>query len=112
VARAELMRQLFAETFAQDCPPEIVRGGADRLVRQTLAVTGQPVRRVAWHDVPATYLVCTEDLGTPAAAQREFARRAGKVVEIRAGHHPFLSQPATVAEIIANLSCPSHAPEP
>jgi pimeloyl-ACP methyl ester carboxylesterase len=96
--------ELFAETFVQDCPPDIVRGGAARLVRQTLAVTGQPVRRVAWHDVPTTYLVCAEDLGTPAAAQREFARRAGKVVEIRAGHHPFLSRPETVAEIIANLS--------
>ncbi|MET7451636.1 alpha/beta hydrolase [Streptomyces sp. NPDC005574] len=95
--------ELFAETFAQDCPPDIVRDAAARLVRQTLAVTWQPVRAAAWHDLPTTYVVCAEDRGTPAAAQREFARRADKVVEVGAGHHPFLSQPRTVADIIANL---------
>ncbi|WP_250004783.1 alpha/beta hydrolase [Actinoplanes sp. M2I2] len=94
---------LFAETFVQDCPPDVVRDSAALLVRQTLAVTQQPVRAVAWHDLPTTYVVCTEDRGTPAAAQRTFARRADKVVEVRAGHHPFLSQPQTVAGIIADL---------
>jgi pimeloyl-ACP methyl ester carboxylesterase len=95
--------ELFAETFVQDCPPDIVRDGAVRLVRQTIAVTQQPVRAAAWHDVPTTYLVCTEDRGTPVAAQRRFAQRADQVVEIRAGHHPFLSQPGTVAGLIAKL---------
>ncbi len=41
---------------------------------------------------------------SPAAAQREFARRADKVIEVNAGHHPFLSQPQAVAGIIASLS--------
>jgi pimeloyl-ACP methyl ester carboxylesterase len=95
--------ELFAETFVQDCPPDIVRDAAARLVRQTLAVTQEPVREVAWHDLPTTYVVCTEDRGTPAAAQRRFARRADKVVELRSGHHPFLSQPPAVAGIIAGL---------
>jgi pimeloyl-ACP methyl ester carboxylesterase len=93
--------ELFAETFVEDCPPEIVSAGAARLVRQTLSVTQQPVRSVAWHDVPTTYVVCTEDRGTPVTAQREFARRADKVVEMAAGHHPFLSQPRAFADIIA-----------
>lgn len=95
---------MFAETFAHDCPPDITRDAASRLVRQTLAVTHQPVRAAAWHDLPTTYVVCTEDRGTPAAAQREFARRADKVVEVHTGHHPFLSQPQTVADIVASLS--------
>ncbi|MET0425568.1 MAG: alpha/beta hydrolase [Actinoplanes sp.] len=94
---------LFAETFVQDCPPDIIRAAATRLIRQNLAVTQQPVRAVAWHDLPTTYVVCTEDRGTPAAAQREFARRADKVIEVAAGHHPFLSQPETIADIIATL---------
>ena len=96
--------ELFAETFAQDCPPGIARDGAARLVRQTLAVTRQPVRAAAWHDLPTTYLVCTEDRGTPPAAQRKFARRAGNIIEVKTGHHPFLSQPQAVADIIASLS--------
>jgi pimeloyl-ACP methyl ester carboxylesterase len=96
--------ELFAETFAQDCPPEIARAAAALLVRQTLAVTQQPVQAAAWHDVPTTYVLCTEDRGTPVAAQREFSRRADNTVEVAAGHHPFLSQPHTVADIVANLS--------
>jgi hypothetical protein len=32
-------------------------------------------------------VACTEDRGTPAAAQREFSRRADKVIEVKAGHH-------------------------
>ena len=94
----------FAETFAQDCPPDIVRDAAALLTRQTLAVSQQPVKAAAWHDLPTTYIVCTEDRGTPAAAQREFSGRADKVVEVAAGHHPFLSQPRAVADIIAGLA--------
>jgi pimeloyl-ACP methyl ester carboxylesterase len=94
----------FAQTFAQDCSPEIVQQGMARLTRQTLAVLQQPVRAVAWHDRPTTYVVCTEDRGTPAAAQREFARRAGNVVALTTGHHPFLSQPQAIADILAGLS--------
>jgi pimeloyl-ACP methyl ester carboxylesterase len=96
--------ELFAETFVQDCPPEIIQEGTARLTRQTITVTQQPVQAVAWHDLPTTYVVCTEDRGTPAAAQRKFARRADKVVEVAAGHHPFLSQPETIADLLAGLS--------
>ena len=41
----------------------------------------QPVQAAAWEQVPSTYLVCAEDLGTPPDRQREFAGRAGSVVE-------------------------------
>ncbi|MCU8594901.1 alpha/beta hydrolase [Streptomyces sp. A13(2022)] len=93
----------FTETFVQDCPPDVARHAATLLVRQTLAVTQQPVRAAAWHDLPTTYVVCTEDRGTPAAAQREFSRRADEVIEVKAGHHPFLSQPQTVADVVEGL---------
>ena len=74
-----------------------------RLARQSLSVLGRPVRASAWQDVPSTYLVCADDRGTPAAAQREFARRAGTVVELEAGHHPFLSRPRAVADLLLGL---------
>lgn len=96
--------ELFAQTFAQDCPAQIVREGVARLTRQSLSVVQQPVRAVAWHHLPTTYVVCTEDRGTPAAAQRRFSRRADKVVELPTGHHPFLSEPRAVADILAGLS--------
>ena len=96
--------ELFADTFAHDCPSEIIRGATARLARQTLAVTTQPVQAAAWHALPTTYLVCTQDRATPATAQREFARRAGRVVDVESGHHPFLSQPQTVADLLTRLS--------
>lgn len=90
-------------TFLQDCDPEIQREAAGRTARQSLAVLGQPVRSAAWRQVPTTYLVCAEDRGTPADRQREYARRAGRVVEIDAGHHPFLSRPAPVRDLVLGL---------
>jgi pimeloyl-ACP methyl ester carboxylesterase len=93
----------LAETFLQDCESEIQRQAADRTARQSLAVLQQPVQSAAWQHVPSTYLVCAADRGTPAALQLEFAARAGSVVELDAGHHPFLSQPAAVRDLILAL---------
>jgi hypothetical protein len=61
------------------------------------------VRSAAWQQVASTYLVCAVDRGTPAGLQRGFAGRAGRIVEIAAGHHPFLSQPAAVRDLILGL---------
>jgi len=93
----------LAETFLQDCDPQIQREALDRTARQSLSVLGQPVGSAAWQHLPTTYLVCTHDRGTPADRQRAFARRAERVVELDAGHHPFLSQPAAVRDLIAGL---------
>jgi pimeloyl-ACP methyl ester carboxylesterase len=93
----------LAETFLQDCDPEIQREATDKTARQSLAVLEQPVQSAAWQHVPSTYLVCRDDRGTAAALQRKFAGRAGSVVELGAGHHPFLSQPAAVRDLILAL---------
>src|SRR6266404_6723031 len=69
----------LAETFLQDCDPEIQRLATDKTARQSLAVLEQPVQSAAWQHVPSTYLVCRDDRGTPAALQRKFAGRAGSV---------------------------------
>jgi pimeloyl-ACP methyl ester carboxylesterase len=93
----------LAEMFLQDCDPEIQRAATEKTARQSLSVLEQPVQSAAWQDVPSTYLVCAQDQGTPAEFQREFARRASSVVELDAGHHPFLSQPAGVRDLILAL---------
>jgi pimeloyl-ACP methyl ester carboxylesterase len=95
--------EALAETFLQDCDTQIQRQAMDKTARQSLAVLEQPVQSAAWQHVPSTYLVCAQDQGTPADRQREFARRAARVVELDAGHHPFLSQPAEVRDLIAAL---------
>ncbi|WP_042405963.1 alpha/beta hydrolase [Streptacidiphilus carbonis] len=90
----------LAGTFLQDCGPEIQRQAMDRTAWQSLAVLQQPVKSAAWQHLPTTYLVCAQDRGTPAALQREFADRADRVVELDAGHHPFLSRPAAVSDLV------------
>jgi pimeloyl-ACP methyl ester carboxylesterase len=95
--------EFLAATFLQDCP-DIADEAAHHLARQSLSVTQQPVQAAAWQQVPTTYVVCTLDRGTPVAAQRECAQRAGKVVEMPTGHHPFLSQPHAVADLVAALA--------
>jgi pimeloyl-ACP methyl ester carboxylesterase len=96
--------QALADTFLADCSPEIIAEASNHLAWQSLSVTQHPVTASAWPNVPSTYLLCTQDKGTPVAAQREFAQRATRVVEIDASHHPFLSQPETVAGVILGLS--------
>ena len=61
------------------------------------------MQAAAWQQLASTYLVCAEDRGTPVDLQREFAGRAGSVVELDAGHHPFLSQPAAVRDLVLSL---------
>jgi pimeloyl-ACP methyl ester carboxylesterase len=95
--------EALAETFLQDCEPSIQAAAASRTAEQSLAVLEAPVRAAAWRDVATTYLVCTEDRGTPVERQRKFAERSGSVVEIEAGHHPFLSRPDQVARLIHEL---------
>jgi pimeloyl-ACP methyl ester carboxylesterase len=97
----------LAETFLQDCDPEIQRQASDKTARQSLAVLEQPVQAAAWQHLASTYLVCAEDRGTPVDLQREFAGRAGSVVELDAGHHPFLSQPAAVRDLVLSLGFPA-----
>jgi pimeloyl-ACP methyl ester carboxylesterase len=93
----------LAETFLQDCDAVIQREAMNKTARQSLAVLGQPVQSAAWQQIASTYLVCVNDRGTPGDRQREFAGRAGNVVELNAGHHPFLSQPSAVRDLIRGL---------
>src|SRR5438309_5917298 len=95
--------EALAETFLQDCDPDIQRQAMDKTARQSLAVLEQPVQSAAWQHVPSTYLICAQAKGTPADLQREFAGRAASVVELDAGHHPFLSRPAAVRDLIVRL---------
>jgi pimeloyl-ACP methyl ester carboxylesterase len=96
-------RDALAETFLHDCDVAIQRKAENRTARQSLAVLEQPVNSAAWQQIASTYLVCADDRGTPPNRQREFAHRARSVVEVDAGHHPFISQPSVVRDLILSL---------
>jgi pimeloyl-ACP methyl ester carboxylesterase len=88
----------------QDCDEEAVAGALKRLTRQPLAVFGQSPRGVAWREKPSTYVVCAQDRATPPKVQREYAKRADRVVEMPTGHHPMLSRPELLARVIAEAA--------
>lgn len=87
--------------FLQDCDESTSDEAVSRLARQSLTPFTQPPRQIAWRQKPATYMVCTEDLATPAHAQRRRVRATARAVEFPAGHHPFLSRPDAFAQSIA-----------
>jgi pimeloyl-ACP methyl ester carboxylesterase len=93
--------ELIREFFLQDCDEATTQQALTRLTRQSLTPFTQPPRQIAWQQKPATYFVCTEDLATPAAVQRQRVRENIRLVDFPAGHHPFLSRPAAFAQSIA-----------
>jgi pimeloyl-ACP methyl ester carboxylesterase len=92
---------MVREFFLQDCDESTTEQALARLTRQSLTPFTQPPRQVAWQHKPATYFICTEDLATPAEAQRQRVKANTRLVEFAAGHHPFLSRPDAFAHSIA-----------
>lgn len=103
--------ELMPDVFMQDCDEEAVAGALERLTRQPLLVFGQSPRSVAWREKPSTYVVCDEDRATPPQAQREYATRAGSVVELPTGHHPMLSHPELLARVLVEAAGATVAPD-
>jgi len=73
-------------------------------VPQSICAYTRPPSAISWRAIPSTYAVCTADASIPVEAQRSFAARAGDVVELPTGHHPMLSRPDLVAELLAALA--------
>jgi hypothetical protein len=52
-------------------------------------------------DVPATYILCTEERAVRPDWSRATAARIGAdVIELPGGHSPFLAQPAALADVL------------
>ncbi len=100
----DVKAELLPGAFMQDCDEEAIAGALERLTRQPLAAFGQSPRGVAWREKPSTYVVCADDRATPPEAQREYARRADRVVELPTDHHPMLSRPDLLAGVIAEAA--------
>ena len=102
--RGDLSARDFREHFLADCDEAAAEGALARIGRQAAAAFGQPPGGAGWRTLPTTAVVCTADRATPPARQRDWARRAGRVVELDSGHHPFLSRPEELATIIASAA--------
>ena len=96
-----LDREKFHDAFAGDVSADEAAFMADSQVPWGVDALGGTVSAPAWRNKPSWYLLTTEDLMVPPAAQRMMSERAGSTVEeVAASHSVFVSHPAAVAAII------------
>jgi len=90
--------------FYNDCAADVADAAFARLLPQSMASFGGTVSAAAWREKPSTYVLCTRDAAATPVLQRTAAARAKDVIEIDAGHSPFLSRPAELAELLGRLA--------
>ena len=96
-----LDRTKFAAAFAADLSPKAAQFMADSQVPWSVGALTGAVTEPAWRSKPSYYLVATQDLMIPVAAQRSMADRAGStVVEVAGSHAVYVSKPKDVAALI------------
>jgi pimeloyl-ACP methyl ester carboxylesterase len=91
------------EFFYHDCAADIAAAACGHLRPMSMAAMGGVVGAAAWREVPASYVVCTDDRALPVALQRACAARVGDVREMPTSHSPFLSRPDDLARVLAEI---------
>jgi pimeloyl-ACP methyl ester carboxylesterase len=100
-----LDRDKFHASFAADLPAEQAAFMADAQVPWNVAAPAGPITEASWRTKPSWYLVTTEDRMIPPPAQRTMAGRIGATQsEVTASHSVYVSQPETVATLIAQAA--------
>jgi pimeloyl-ACP methyl ester carboxylesterase len=89
--------------FTQSSPGEAAAHAA-ALVAQNMAPGDQAPQRVAWREVPSTYIVCEQDRTLSPILQRRLAGRATVTESWDSDHTPFLRVPAEVARLLAGIA--------
>ena len=91
----------FPASFAGDVDAAKAAFMADSQVPWGVEALGGTISEPAWKTKPSWYLVTTEDKMIPPDAQRAMSKRAGStVVEVKASHSVYVSQPQVVASLI------------
>jgi pimeloyl-ACP methyl ester carboxylesterase len=96
-----LDRTKFHASFAADLSNDTAAFMADSQVPWGIDALNGTITRPAWKTKPSWYVLAAEDKMIPPAAQRLMSKRAGStVVEVKASHVVYVSQPQAVASVI------------
>jgi pimeloyl-ACP methyl ester carboxylesterase len=96
-----LERSTFLTSFANGLSPREARTLAASQRPATFGALSEPSGAPAWRTIPSWYLIGTQDLIIPPAAERAMAERAGSTVSyFRAGHLGLISDPQPVVRVI------------
>jgi hypothetical protein len=103
-------------TLYNDVEPHAAQYWESQITSYTLQDNIDTLTHATWKDIPSTYLLCTLDQAIPIAMQRLFVsmvqdkntpwkgltgEKELRVETLEAGHFPFLSMPAKVADSVA-----------
>jgi pimeloyl-ACP methyl ester carboxylesterase len=94
------------QVFYNTCTPEVADAAAARLRPHPVVSLVQPVRSVAWREVPSTYVICDQDNAIPVPAQEAMSAHAGTTHRMDSDHSPFLTDPDAVAALVRTLTTP------
>ncbi|QDP95813.1 alpha/beta hydrolase [Microlunatus elymi] len=90
------------EVLFHDCPdPD---AAIEHLRPMNPAVLGQSPQSVVWKEIPASYVITTDDRATAVSVQRRLSERADQTYEIASGHSSFLAQPDQLCKIINSVA--------
>jgi pimeloyl-ACP methyl ester carboxylesterase len=94
------------DVFYHDCSPEDVSWAFARLRPQAGAPRREPCPLTSWPPGDRAYILCREDHAISPAWSRRAARERLEVeaIELEGSHSPFLSRPATLAEVLDRLA--------
>ena len=94
------------EAFYADCSDEVSAAAIEALDPQPILAFVAPVSIQDDRDIDRRYILTTQDKAIPPALQRKMSQDTAfrEVVEIDSSHSPFLSQPATVSELLVRFS--------
>lgn len=97
------------EVFFNDVPQKLANLAVKNLRLQSRHSAETPCGAPAWSDTfydgRRAYVLCTQDLAIPPAAQESMMQQSGvkwDVVPFNAGHAPFLSQPEQLSSWTVN----------
>ncbi|MEU0918425.1 alpha/beta hydrolase [Streptomyces cyaneofuscatus] len=92
-----------ADVLYDDCPGPLA-ARAVGLLRPQAPGCGRGIpEHHSWKLIPSTYVVCAGDRAIDPALQRTLAARCTAVREWPTGHSPFVSRPALVVDLVAEL---------
>lgn len=94
-------RAKFRAAFAADVDAATAEFMSNSQAGWGLEALGGAISEPAWKSKPSWYVVATEDHMIPPDAQRGMSKRAGStVIEVKASHAVYVSQPRAVADLI------------
>jgi pimeloyl-ACP methyl ester carboxylesterase len=97
--------------FYNDCRDEDAEWALARLCTDPIGPVMTPLQLSAerFGRVPRTYIICTQDqaIGPDHQRMMEAGLPCHSVIELDAGHSPFISQPEALAGQLLNLAAPA-----